>query len=169
MNFSKENDMKKILMMLLCTLLAAALISTLIACDNGNTPDTNNGGNTNNGGTDKVWFYQMRADGLSLDPHRVPVDENDIPDIVARFNNLQGEESRERTEQSFFVPKAEIVEKNYAFSFGRYADVAQEEEDGEPFEEKMARLTGELSGLFAESHKLEAEIRQKLEAIGYGI
>ena len=123
---------------------------------------------TNNGGTDKVWFYQMRADGLSLDPHRVPVDENDIPDIVARFNNLQGEESRERTEQSFFVPKAEIVEKNYAFSFGRYAAIVQENDDGEPFEEKMTRLTGELSELFAQSHKLETEIRQKLEAIGHG-
>ena len=69
----------------------------------------------------------------------------------------------------FFVPKAEIVEKNYAFSFGRYADVVQENDDGEPFEEKMMRLTSELAELFDQSHKLETDIRQKLEAIGYGI
>jgi type I restriction enzyme M protein len=67
------------------------------------------------------------------------------------------------------VPKAEIVEKNYAFSFGRYADIIQENDDGEPFEEKMARLTEELAELFNQSHKLEADIRQNLEAMGYGI
>ena len=124
---------------------------------------------TNHGGTDKVWFYQMRADGLSLDPHRVPVDENDIPDIIARFKNPEGENARERTEQSFFVPKAEIVEKNYTFSFGRYSAVVKDDTDAEPFEEKMARLTGELSDLFAQSHALEEEIRQKLGAIGYDL
>ena len=124
---------------------------------------------TNHGGTDKVWFYQMRADGLSLDPHRVPVAENDIPDIIARFRNPEGENARERTEQSFFVSKEEIVEKNYTFSFGRYSAVVKDDTDTEPFEEKMARLTGELSELFAQSHVLEEEIRQKLEAIGYSL
>ena len=124
---------------------------------------------TNHGGTDKVWFYQMRADGLSLDPHRVPVDENDIPDIIARFKNPEGENARERTEQSFFVSKEEIVEKNYTFSFGRYSAVVKDDTDTEPFEEKMTRLTGELSDLFAQSHALEEEIRQKLGALGYEI
>lgn len=124
---------------------------------------------TNHGGTDKVWFYQMRADGLSLDPHRVPVDENDIPDIIARFKNPEGENARERTEQSFFVSKAEIVEKNYTFSFGRYSAVVKDDTDAELFEEKMTRLTGELSDLFAQSHALEEEIRQKLGAIGYDL
>ena len=61
------------------------------------------------------------------------------------------------------------MEKNYAFSFGRYAAIVQENDDGEPFEEKMSRLTGELAELFDQSHKLETEIRQKLEAIGYVI
>ena len=124
---------------------------------------------TNHGGTDKVWFYQMRADGLSLDPHRVPVAENDIPDIIARFKNPEGENARERTEQSFFVSKEEIVEKNYTFSFGRYSAVVKDDTYTEPFEEKMARLTGELSDLFAQSHALEEEIRQKLGAIGYSL
>lgn len=124
---------------------------------------------TNHGGTDKVWFYQMRADGLSLDPHRVPVDENDIPDIIARFRNPEGEKARERTEQSFFVSKEEIAEKNYAFSFGRYSTIVTKESDDEPFEDKMTRLTGELSELFAHSHRLEDEIRQKLSEIGYAL
>lgn len=124
---------------------------------------------TNHGGTDKVWFYQMRADGLSLDPHRVPVAENDIPDIIARFRNPEGENARERTEQSFLVSKDEIVEKNYTFSFGRYSAVVKDDTDTEPFEEKMSRLTGELSELFAQSHVLEEEIRQKLGAIGYEV
>ena len=124
---------------------------------------------TNHGGTDKVWFYQMRADGLSLDPHRVPVAENDIPDIIARFKNPEGENALERTEQSFFVSMEEIVEKNYTFSFGRYSAVVKDDTDTEPFEEKMARLTGELSDLFAQSHALEEEIRQKLGAIGYSL
>ncbi len=75
---------------------------------------------TEHGGTDKVWFYDMKADGLSLDDKRTPVAENDIPDIVARFHNLQAEESRERTEKSFFVPKQEIVENCYDLSINKY-------------------------------------------------
>ena len=63
---------------------------------------------TGHGGTDKVWFYDMTADGFSLDDKRTEVKENDIPDIIARFRNLTGDEGRERTEQSFFVPKDEI-------------------------------------------------------------
>lgn len=122
---------------------------------------------TNNGDTDKVWFYKMTADGLSLDPARTPVKDNDIPDIIERFHNMEKEEKRERTEQSFLVPKQEIVENEYSFSFGRYSEVQATEDDGEPFEEKMVRLTSELSDMFAKSHELEDEIRRKLGAIGY--
>ena len=75
---------------------------------------------TGHGGTDKVWFYDMRADGFSLDDKRTPVAENDIPDIIARFHDLPSEESRQRTEQSFFVPKAEIVENGYDLSINKY-------------------------------------------------
>ena len=53
---------------------------------------------TNTGGTDKVWFYDMTADGLSLDDKRTPVAENDISDIITRFHNLKGEKERKRTE-----------------------------------------------------------------------
>jgi len=75
---------------------------------------------TGHGGTDKVWFYDMRADGMSLDDKRTPVAENDIPDIIARFRNLEGEEGRERTEQSFFVSRDEIVENGYDLSINKY-------------------------------------------------
>lgn len=81
---------------------------------------------TGAGGTDKVWFYDMNADGFSLDDKRNPVAENDIPDILARFHNLAGETSRARTEQSFFVPKSEIERNNYDLSINRYKEVVHE-------------------------------------------
>ncbi len=65
---------------------------------------------TNAGGTDNVWFYDMHADGYSLDDKRNEVSDNDIPDIIARWNNLEAEAGRKRTEQSFLVPLAEIQE-----------------------------------------------------------
>lgn len=74
---------------------------------------------TGNGGTENVWFYDMRADGFSLDDKRSSVSENDIPDIIARFKNL-GEAKRERTEQSFLVLKEEIVENGYDLSINKY-------------------------------------------------
>ena len=75
---------------------------------------------TGHGGTDNVWFYDMKADGLSLDDKRSPVQENDIPDIIARFHNPEGERNRQRTEQSFFVPKQEIIENGYDLSINKY-------------------------------------------------
>lgn len=75
---------------------------------------------TGNGGTDKVWFYDMKADGYSLDDKRSPIEKNDILDIINRFHNLDDEENRERTEQSFFVPKQEIVDNNYDLSINKY-------------------------------------------------
>ena len=78
---------------------------------------------TNHGGTDKVWFYDMKADGRSLDDKRSPVDENDIPDIIERFRHREKETERKRTEQSFFVPKEEIAENNYDLSINKYKEV----------------------------------------------
>lgn len=75
---------------------------------------------TGHGGTDKVWFYDMKADGFSLDDKRSPISDNDIPDIIARFHNLTADEGRERTEQSFFVPKQEIVDNAYDLSINKY-------------------------------------------------
>lgn len=67
------------------------------------------------------------------------------------------------------VDTDEIGRQDYILTPGRYVGIEEQEEDGEPFEEKMTRLTGELADLFQQSHTLEAEIREKLEAIGYGI
>lgn len=78
---------------------------------------------TGHGGTDNVWFYDMQADGLSLDDKRSPVTDNDIPDIIARFKNPDGEKDRKRTEKSFFVPKSEIVENDYDLSINKYKKV----------------------------------------------
>ena len=81
---------------------------------------------TNAGGTDKVWFYDMKADGYSLDQKRNEVAENDIPDVVARFHNLEGEAERTRKEQSFLVPVEEIREKGYDLSINKYKEIERE-------------------------------------------
>ena len=67
------------------------------------------------------------------------------------------------------VDTEKIAEQDYILTPGRYVGVEEQEDDGEPFEEKMTRLTSELSEMFAKSHELEDEIRKKLRAIGYEI
>lgn len=78
---------------------------------------------TEAGGTDHVWFYDMQNDGLSLDDKRSPIEENDIPDIIQRFHHLDEEMERKRTEQSFMVPKEDIVENDYDLSINKYKEV----------------------------------------------
>ena len=78
---------------------------------------------TEAGGTDRVWFYDMQNDGLSLDDKRSPIEENDIPDIIRRFHHLDGEMERKRTEQSFMVTKEDIVENDYDLSINKYKEV----------------------------------------------
>jgi type I restriction enzyme M protein len=82
---------------------------------------------TGAGGTDKVWFYDMQADGYSLDDKRQPIEQNDIEDIIERYRNLEGETNRKRTEQSFFVNKEDIVENDYDLSINRYKEIVYEE------------------------------------------
>ena len=88
---------------------------------------------TGQGGTDNVWFYDMTADGFSLDDQRQPVKENDIPDIIERFNNRDSkeEQNRARTEKSFFVPKEEIVENDYDLSINKYKEIVIEKKEYE--------------------------------------
>lgn len=81
---------------------------------------------TNAGGTDKVWFYDMKADGYSLDQKRNEIAENDIPDIISRFHNLAAEETRTRKEKSFLVPVEEIKEKDYDLSMNKYKKIERE-------------------------------------------
>ena len=109
---------------------------------------------TGHGGTDKVWFYDMTADGFSLDDKRTPVAENDIPDIIVRFHNLQNEENRQRTEKSFFVPKAEIVENSYDLSINKYKKTEYKAVEYAP-----------AAQIFAELNELEAEITKGLKEL----
>ncbi len=95
---------------------------------------------TDHGGTDKVWFYDMTADGFSLDDKRTPVAENDIPDIIARFHDLQKEEGRQRSEKSFFVPKAEIVENSYDLSINKYKKTEYKAVEYAPTTQILAEL-----------------------------
>ena len=95
---------------------------------------------TNHGGTDKVWFYDMKADGFSLDDKRTETKENDIPDIIARFANREQEEDRKRTEQSFLVPKDEIVQNDYDLSINKYKQTEYKPVEYPPTEEIMAEL-----------------------------
>lgn len=96
---------------------------------------------TNAGGTDKVWFYDMKSDGFSLDDKRTPLaNEGDIPDIIARFHNVENEAMRARTEQSFFVGKEEIRNNEYDLSINRYKEIEYTKVEYETPEEIMVRL-----------------------------
>ena len=109
---------------------------------------------TGAGGTDKVWFYDMKADGFSLDDKRSEVSENDIPDIIERFHHLDQEEERERTEQSFLVPKDEIVDNGYDLSINKYKKTEYVPAEYPPTGEILDRLD-----------KLEEEINAGLKEL----
>ena len=82
---------------------------------------------TGTGGTDDVWFYDMKADGLTLDDKRAVTKDNDIYDIVARFHNLKDEKNNRRTDKSFLVPLEEIKTNDWDLSINRYKEVVYEE------------------------------------------
>ncbi|HDR7750656.1 type I restriction-modification system subunit M [Bacillus paranthracis] len=106
------------------------------------------------GGTDNVWFYDMKADGYSLDDKRNPIEENDIPDLVARFHSIENDKERKRTEQSFFVPIEEIRESGYDLSIDRYKEIEYEEMQ---YEDPKAIL--------ADIKKLEEEIMEGIKEL----
>lgn len=110
---------------------------------------------TGHGGTDKVWFYDMKADGFSLDDKRTEITANDIPDIIERFHNLDKEVDRERTEQSFFVDKTEIVGNDYDLSINKYKKTEYVPVEYPP-----------TSQILAELNALENEIAQGLKELG---
>lgn len=103
-------------------------------------------------GTDKVWFYDMTADGFSLDDKRSPIADNDIPDIIARYKNLKDEENRERTDKSFFVPVKEIVDNAYDLSINKYKKT-----------EYVAVEYPPTSEILDELDKLEEQIAQEMK------
>lgn len=103
---------------------------------------------TNSGGTENVWFYDMQADGFSLDDKRTPQpDKSDLGDIKERWQKLASEGDRARTDQSFMVPKAEIAENDYDLSINRYKEVVYEAVEYDPPKvilERLAELEGDI-------------------------
>ncbi len=109
---------------------------------------------TNSGGTKDVWMYNMEADGYSLDAKRNPTKENDIPDIINRFKNIELEKGNSRKCKSFIVPKEEIVSNNYILSFNKYNE--------KDIERKEYR---ETSSIVDSINSLEVEFKKILEEL----
>lgn len=107
---------------------------------------------TDSGGTDDVWFYDVQADGFSLDDKRNPIAASDLPEVFERWQERTGaEQERARTEKSFTVPKSEIAEQGYDLSINRYKEIEYEEV------EHRAPLD-----ILADIEKLDAEIAEDL-------
>jgi len=109
---------------------------------------------TNHGGTDNVWFYDMTADGFSLDDKRAEVKENDIPDIINRFKNLDAEKDRKRTDKSFMVAKKEIVDNDYDLSINKYKEIEYVAVEYPPTSEIMANI-----------REIEKQISQEMDEL----
>ena len=107
---------------------------------------------TNAGGTDKVWFYDMTADGYSLDQKRNEVEENDIPDVIARFKNLKAEEARTRKDKSFLVLAQEIRDNDYDLSINKYKEI-----------ERVKVEYDAPEVIFARIEKLQSEINEAMK------
>jgi len=100
-----------------------------------------------------VWFYDMKADGYTLDQKRTECPENDIPDVIARFKNMDAEATRTRKEQSFLVPVEEIRENDYDLSINKYKEVERvkvEYEAPEVIFGKIATLQQDINNAIAE-------------------
>lgn len=114
---------------------------------------------TDSGGTDQVWFYDVQADGFSLDDKRNPIEANDLPDAAKRWKLRDTtERERERTDQSFCVPKDDIVAQNYDLSLNRYKEIVHEEEEHRP----PLEIIAEIEQLDKEISKGLAELKAML-------
>lgn len=105
--------------------------------------------------------------GYMVDRKHKDFTEEDINKLADTFTAFQEGELSDEKGFCAVVSTADIEKQNYILTPGRYIGIEEQEDDGEPFEEKMSRLTSELSEMFAKSHELEYEIREKLGAIGY--
>ncbi len=115
-------------------------------------------------------FIDARKLGHMIDRKVRELSEEDIKKIADTYQNWR--KGKEYEDVQGFCKEASLEEiegQDYILTPGRYVGIEQEEEDGEPFEEKMTRLTSELSEMFKKSRELEDEIRKKLGAIGYEI
>ena len=110
---------------------------------------------TGHGGTDDVWFYDMTADGFSLDDKRTEIKENDIPDIISRFKNLEAEKDRKRTDKSFMVSKKEIADNDYDLSINKYKEIEYVAVEYPPTSEIMANIREIEKQISVEMEELE--------------
>ena len=109
---------------------------------------------TNSGGTDKVWFYDMQNDGFTLNDNRTPIEENDIPDIIASYKNRHNEDNTDRKAKHFFVEADEIRQNGYDLSINKYKEVEYEEVQYEA-----------PSKILADIKTLEDEVQQGLKEL----
>lgn len=117
----------------------------------------------------KTLFIDARKMGDMVSRKLRELTDEDIKKIADTYNAYVNGTLEDVKGFCAVVDTEKIAEQDYILTPGRYVGVEKQEDDGEPFEEKMARLTAELSDLFKQSHKLEAEIKEKLGAIGYEI
>lgn len=117
----------------------------------------------------KTLFIDARKMGDMVSRKLRELTDEDIKKIADTYNAYVNGTLEDVKGFCAVVDTEKIAEQDYILTPGRYVGVEEQEDDGEPFEEKMARLTSELSDLFKQSHKLEAEIKEKLGAIGYHV
>jgi type I restriction enzyme M protein len=116
---------------------------------------------TNSGGTDNVWFYDVESDGFSMDDKRVPVESNDLPDLLARWpHRLTSEMARSRTDKSFVVSREEIAENDFELSINRFKDLGDFVEDIRP----VSEILEDLSKLESRANLALENLRKALES-----
>ncbi|KFI45200.1 type I restriction-modification system subunit M [Bifidobacterium boum] len=119
--------------------------------------------------TGKVLFVDARELGTLVTRKMRELKDDDIARIADAFTAFRNGELEEEKGFSAVATLDEIGKQDYILTPGRYVGIADVEDDDEPFDEKMKRLTGELSKCFEESNRLQEEIKKNLEAIGYGL
>lgn len=117
----------------------------------------------------KTLFIDARKMGHMVDRKHRDLDEEDIQKLADTFEAFQNGKLEDVKGFCSIATLQDIEKQDYILTPGRYVGIEEQEDDGEPFEEKMTRLTSELSDMFVKSHELEDEIRRKLGAIGYEV
>ena len=111
------------------------------------------------GRTEHVWYYDMQADGYSLDDKREKIAENDIPDVIARWKSRDPEKDTDRTAKAFFVPVEEIRENKYDLSPNRYRELKYADVEYEPPALIIARMRGLEKEIVDDLSKLEGMLQ----------
>jgi type I restriction enzyme M protein len=115
---------------------------------------------TKGGRTDEVWFYDVQADGFSLDDKRTPQpDKNDLPDMVAHWNDRDPEKESDRTAKHFFVPVDDIRKNKYDLSLNRYKETKYEEATYDPPKDILRRMRELENDILKDIDELEGMLK----------